>query len=359
MHGGHMVQIDTRTPNLKISNWKKIMEKFRMNKIKKMGRQAGLLLLGLCLALGASSCGTVGADPRGDGILTVVTTSFAGFDFARQLTKDAPAGSVELVLLGKPGQDMHSFEPTAADITTLSRADILIEVGHEAWLDATLKASLNTAVERVNMMTVCDTMAETPTEGMDTAAEHDHDHDHGDEDGLCALIGTDEHVWLSTGNAERIAAAIGAALETVDAPRAELWQTNTAAYTAELAQLTADYAAMRAGAVRDTILIADRYPFAYLVRQLELTCHAAFPGCSSETSASFETQTFLIRKTRELALPYIFMMDGSDGTMATVIAAEGGAEILTLDSLQVVTDRSKTYIGVMRDNLEQLRRALY
>ncbi len=299
------------------------------------------------MALSLAGCGTASVDPRGDGVLTVVATSFAGYDFARRLTKDTPAGSSDVILLGKPGQDMHSFEPTAADITTLAKADILIEVGNESWLEATLKASLNQEVVRVNMMAVCDTI------------HTDHDHDHGDSDGSCALIGADEHVWLSTENAERIVDAIGRALETVDAPNSALWQKNTTAYGAELKALSDDYAAMRAGAVRDTVLIADRYPFAYLMRQLNLTCHAAFPGCSSETSASFETQAFLIKRARELSLPYIFIIDGSDGKMADVIAAESGAEILTLDSCQVVTDRSKTYVGIMRENLEQLRKALY
>ncbi len=326
--------------------------------LKKIGLWMAVLLL-MVGVVGFSGCSEGKPDPRGDGILTVVSTSFAGFDFARQLTQGMPAGSAELVLLGKNGQDMHSFEPTAADIMTLSKADLLIEVGNENWLDATLKSALNQDVVRVNMMEVSDTMAETPVEGMDTSVAHDHDHAEGNIDGSCALIGSDEHVWLSTVNAKKIVHALGRALMEVDEPNKSLWEKNLSAYEAELETLTADFAAMRAGAVRDTILIADRYPFAYLVRQLDLTCHAACPGCSSETAASFETQTFLIKQAKELALPYIFIIDGGDGKLAGVIASESGADILTLNSIQVVTDRSKTYVGIMRENLEQLRRALY
>ena len=41
------------------------------------------------------------------------------------------------------------------------------------------------------------------------------------------------------------------------------------------------------------------------------------------------------------------------------MAAETGAEILTLNSLQVVTDyENTTYLSVMRDNLENLKKAL-
>ncbi len=310
----------------------------------------------LITALLLAGCGEATGN-RDDGVLTIVCTNFAGYDFARQITKTAEAGSVQIIQLGKPGQDMHSYEPTAADITTISRADLVICLGSaaEPWLDATLAAAMNQNVERVNMTEVCALMAETPTEGMDTGADHDHDHENGE---CCGLIGGDEHVWLAVENAIAITAAMEKALVRADAARAGLWAAGSAAYTAELSALREDYRALMAGAVRDTILIADRYPFAYLVRELGLTCYAAFPGCSSETSASFATQTFLIEKTEELALPFIFMIDGSDGTVAEVIAKATGASVLTLDSMQVVHDREKTYVGIMRANLEQLKQAL-
>ena len=320
-----------------------------LGKKKKNMKKLLICIVILCLAFGLVACDGLRVDPREDGVVTIVTTSFAAYDFARQLTVGAPEGSVDLILLGKTGQDMHDFEPSAADITTIGRADLLVAVGNEAWLDAAVKSAQNSALVRVDMMTACETLVESG---------HDCDHDHEENDAT-PLNAADEHVWLSTENAEHIVAAMGAALVSIDAANAPLWETNLATYTARLQALTADFAAMRAGAVRDTLVIADRYPFAYLVHQLDLHCYAAFPGCSSETSASFETQTMLIEKTRELGLPYIFVIEGSDGKVAGVVAAESGAEILTLDSVQVVTDREKTYIGIMRKNLEELKKALY
>ncbi len=313
-----------------------------------------LMLVG---ALGFSSCATV-SDPAEDGVLTIVATSFAGYDFARQITENAPEGGVSVILLGKPGQDMHSFEPTAADIKTLSLADVVVCLGgtNEAWLDATLRSAMNEDVCRVAMTEVCETMETVPTEGMDTAGDHA-GHDHADGEG-CGLIGTDEHVWLSPVNAMAIVSAIGEAVAEADPAGAEHYVAATASYTADLEALWTRYEDMMTRAVHDTVLIADRYPFAYLMRDLGLICYAAFPGCSSETSASFETQMFLIKKTQELSLPYIFMIDGSDGKVAEVIAAESGAEVLTLDSCQVVTDMGKTYLSVMESNLENLEKAL-
>ena len=306
-----------------------------------------ICILILCLACGLAACDGARVDPREDGVLTIVTTSFAGYDFARQLTAGAPEVAVDLILLGKAGQDMHDFEPSAADITTIGRADLLVAVGNEAWLDAAVRSSMNESLVRVDMMAACEELLAMLGE--------DHDHDHSILSGITA----DEHVWLSTENAERIVAAIGAALVEIDAQNAAVWEANLSAYAAELAALTADFATMRAGAVRDTVIVADRYPFAYLIHQLDLRCYAAFPGCSSETSASFETQTVLIEKARELGLPYIFVIEGSDGKVAGVVAAESGAKVLTLNSVQVVTDTEKTYLDIMRENLKQLEKALY
>ena len=309
-----------------------------------------------------------------DGSVTVVVTSHTAFDMVRQMTESLPEGVISLVKLGKPGQDMHDFDPTAGDITTLATADLVISVGgsSEKWLTPTLSAAMNRQVARVSMMEAC---------GVGTASgDGHHDHDHADDD-ACTLSPDDEHVWLSPENGLKIAKAIAEALraaieaetyptdkpdgdgetvlstETATAAIAAL-ESAAADYTAALGILRDDYLALMAEARRTIIVIADRNPFAYLVHDLGLTCYAAFPGCSSETSASFATQTLLIEKTREFALPYIFVMEGSDNKVAETVAGETGAQILPLDSLQVVTDESKTYLETMQKNLAQLRRAL-
>jgi zinc transport system substrate-binding protein len=196
------------------------------------------------------------------------------------------------------------------------------------------------------MMEVCDTI-----EG-----EHDHDHDHGD--GACALIGQDEHVWLSVNNAIRITEAISHAIQGVDVENAVAWQACEKTALDELTALRNEYTAMMETASHKTVVIADRYPFAYLFRDLGITCIAAFPGCSSETSASFATIVQLTDAVKTHELDYIFIMEGSDGKVAEVVAEETGAEILTLNSLQVVSDFEIDYLQVMRSNLENLKKAL-
>jgi len=316
-----------------------------------------LLALALLICACLPACGDASQGHENNGCLTIVCTNYAAFDLAREIvTGGIPeTTSVQISMLGRPGQDMHSYEPTAADIIAIGGADILICLGGsaEGWLDAAVRSSGNQNLIRVALTEVCDTLPEPITEG-----GHDHDHDHDHADGAVCVSEGDEHVWLSLKNARRIAEAItDAACEAVPAESA-LWRGQSNALQVKLMELEREYALMMMSAARREILIADRHPFGYLVHELGLTCYAAFPGCSSETSASFATQAALIEKTKELELPCIYVMEGSNTSIAKAVSDATGAEIVTLKSLQVVTDYDTSYLAAMRDNLEALRRGL-
>ena len=314
-----------------------------------------LIFLALALILGMTAvlCGCDRAkNPTADGSgITIVVTSPAAHALVSPLTvndtEDGGSNVVTIVPLYKPGQDTHSFEPTAKDIISLAGADVVVCTGSETWLDSALSSSGNTAVRVVSMMEACDMHA----------AEHDHEH--GSEDGTCALIGNDEHVWLAVDYATLIVAAVTNTLKEADPDNASVWDKHGEAFKTELIALNTEFHDAVRSTAKKTVVVADRHPFVYLFAHLGLDCVAAFPGCSSETSASFETQTKLIEAVKSGGLSYIFVIEGSDRKVAEVIAKETGAEILTLNSMQVVSDyESIDYLKVMRDNLENLKKAL-
>lgn len=327
-----------------------------------MSKQPIFRIISLCLCLvllcgGLIACSDSELPPANEGDLIVVCTNVAAWELASEaiIPEDDSHGAViQVILLGRPGQDMHSYEPSASDIITLAGADLVVSVGDtaETWLASALSSSGSKDVRQVKMMEVCG-----------IAGEH---HDHGDDCDLDHSELTDEHVWVSLKNAQKIAHAIAdAAMEITKDVNAELTAgiaQKRDAYCAELASLDNQYTDMVASAKRKDLLIADRYPFAHLMQDYDLTCHAAFPGCSSETEASFATQAELIETVRSLELPYIFVIDGSDRKVAETVAKETGAEILLLHSYQVVTEEEfsagLSYIDVMKDNLENLRKAL-
>lgn len=326
--------------------------------MKKTGiKKWGILLCGILMAFAFSGCQS-GETVSEDGGLKVVSTIFPGYDWASELMSGT--GNTPQLMM-KNGVDMHSFQPSAADIVSLSDADVFIYVGGESdvWVADALKTAQNEQMVTVNMMELLgDSLVhEELAEGMES------DHDHDEEEGHDEVY--DEHVWLSIENAEKVCTAIADALSTADEENAAQYQNNLSAYLAELTDLDNRYQQTVDNAAHNVLLFGDRFPFVYLTDEYDLEYYAAFPGCSAESEASFSTISFLAGKVDELSLPVVLTIDGSDQKIAKTIienTTAKNAEILTLDSMQSVTDeqieQSTSYLSIMENNLSVLEKAL-
>ncbi len=323
---------------------------------------AGVLLAG-CAGSSSSGCaaapsGSSNAADAGES-LQVVTTIFPIYDWARQVIGDVPG--VELVWLQDTGVDMHSYQPSAEDMLKLSSCDVFLYVGgtSDSWVDGALKEAVNPDMKVLSLLEILGDNArlEELTEGMQ--AEDHEGHDHGDEDEY------DEHVWLSLKNASLLTQSIADTLAQLDPDHADAYAANAAAYEAQLADLDAQYqAAVDAGSVK-TVLFGDRFPFRYLTEDYGLEVYAAFPGCSAETEASFETIAFLAGKVDELHLPAVLTIENSDQRVAQTIiqnTASKDAALLRLDSMQGTSAKDvaagTTYLTIMESNLDVLKAAL-
>ena len=310
------------------------------------------LLLAAALLLALCSCGAAPAQTAAEGPV-VVTTIFPLYDWVTQLSAGLPA---DVTLLMDSGMDMHSFQPSTADIVKASSCDLFIYVGGEsdAWVEDALAEAVNPDMIVLDLLDILGDSAreEELLEGMEPEAEEDE-------------AAYDEHVWLSLKNARVFCAAIGEALSSLDPENADSYAANAAAYDKALTELDARFRSAVDAAPLDTLLFGDRFPFLYLAEDYGLSCYAAFAGCSAETEASFETIAFLSGKVDELRLPAVLTIDGSDGRIAETIiqnTAEKTAQILTLDSMQSVTEEDiaagATYLDIMEADLAVLTAAL-
>ncbi len=132
-----------------------------------------------------------------------------------------------------------------------------------------------------------------------------------------------------------------------------------------MSELDTKYSDAVRDASRDTILVADRFPFRYLVDDYGISYYAAFVGCSAETEASFETIAFLSEKVNELDIGNVIVLDESSDSIAkTVIenSEDKDSSIVELNSMQSVTaddiKNGATYLSIMEENLEVLKNAL-
>lgn len=322
----------------------------------------------------------------GDAV-SVVTNTFPAYDWVKNITEGT---DVEVTNLTDNGVSLHNYEPSAQDIEKIAKANLFLYVGGESdeWAPDAAKQAPKAKV--LNMLEILgDAVKEEEVkEGMehehdheDGDEDHDHDHDHGDEDHdhedgdedhdhdhehdhehEHEEIEYDEHVWLSVKNAKTISKAIADALCEIDAKNADTFKKNYEAYAAKLDALQNDFDEMRKAAKQDTILVADRFPFRYLVSDLDLDYFAAFVGCSAESEASFETISFLAQKVDELNIKHIIKLAGSDGKIADTVKNASKAkdqDIIEMTSMENASSNDgKTYIDYMQINLDALKKAL-
>lgn len=304
--------------------------------------------------------------------ISVVATIYPQYAWLKEILGNQ-ADSLNLTLLVKNGMDLHSYKPSAADIATIAKADMIVYVGGESdkWIEKALEATPNEKRVQVNLLEALGdrVKAEEIVEGMQAEEEHEHHHEHAeeheDEHHHHEEAENDEHIWLSLKNAELLVMNLADALSKADTTHATEYHMNAALYIAKISALDAQYRAATDSAHFKTILFGDRFPFRYLVDDYGIKYFAAFVGCSAESEASFETVAFLAGKMDSLALPAIFTIDGSNEKIARAIldASKKSKEtpVLTLNSMQSIKNSqmdSANYLDIMRENLEVIKKAL-
>lgn len=307
------------------------------------------------LALGSlTACNSAGA--KGNGKLQIVTTIFPEYDWVMNVLGDK-ASDADVTMLLDNGVDLHSFQPTAADIMKISSCDLFIYVGGESdeWVEDALKEAVNKNMIVIDLL---DELGDAVKEEELVEGMQGEDEEEGE-------VEYDEHVWLSLRNAQVLVKSISDALQKIDSANADTYKKNADSYIESLKALDADYKAVVDAASTKTILFGDRFPFRYMVDDYGLTYYAAFVGCSAESEASFETITFLSKKVDELSLPVVLTIEGKDKRIAETIienTASKTQKVLTLDSMQSVSSsdvkNGTTYISIMESNLSVLKEAL-
>lgn len=325
-----------------------------------MKKTVALILIAVMALCGFSACSGGGSDAPDEAKLKIVCTIFPLYDWAKAILGDE-AGNAQLTLLLDSGTDLHSYQPTAGDILTVTGCDLFLYVGGESdkWVDDVFRTTESSAVKLSMMEALGDAVVEEETvEGMEAGEEEEEDHGiHGTE--------YDEHVWLSLKNAGALCEAVKDALVSLDPSHAETYTKNCGNYRQDLAVLDGDYTETVNAAARKAVLFADRFPFRYLMDDYGLDYYAAFSGCSAESEASFETITYLADKADELKLPAILITETSDGSIAETVRSTSQSkdqEILVMNALQSVTadklDSGVTYLDTMKANLDVLKQAL-
>lgn len=268
--------------------------------------------------------------------IEVITTIFPLYDFVREIKSD----DINVSMLLSPGQEVHTFDPSAKDIVNIHQCDLFIYIGGESdeWLNDILKDVNNERFHSIKLMDYVDNLFED-----DTKEEYD------------------EHIWTSPVNAKIMVEEISKALQTIVEDKEEII-SNTASYVEKLNKLDEDFKNVIENADYKVMVFGDRFPFLYFAHEYGLQCHAAFSGCSTETEASAKQIKQLVDIIVNTSLKYVYYIGLSNKNVATAIATDAKVDMLLFHSTQNVSldefNREETYLTLMSANVEALQRGL-
>ena len=285
------------------------------------------------------SCGEV---ERPTGKISVVTTIFPYYDFARSVSK----GTCDVDMLLKPGSDVHSFEPTPSDILKIRNADLFIYNGGESdeWVDSILESLGDTDKPVVMKM----------TDYVKPLTEMDADHHAEDEE--------DEHIWTSLDNAKTLVSKISDEVSKLDQKHKTVYNKNSLDYIEKISKVQSEIENTVNSSESKKIVVGDRFPLLYFATEFSLDWECAFPGCSTETEPSLDRLSKLTDTIEKDKIKTILKLEMSENKVADTLADETNTKVRTFYSAESVSKEdfanNITYVDLMERNNNALKEAL-
>ena len=269
----------------------------------------------------------------GTSLKVVATTSIIG-DVVAQVGGDA----IQLTTLMGPGQDPHSFEPSARELTAVADADLIIVNGWD--LEEALVYDLAEIGKNVPLVAISANI-EPLAFG---AVEHS---------------GADPHVWFSIDNVEQWVENVEQLLSDLDPANAAAYKSNAEIYLAELAELKA-YVAAALAVIPDEnrLLVTNHAALSYFADAygFELI-GTVIPSASTLAEPSASDLAVLIAAMKAQRICTIFTETAVSDSLAQTVAGELNdceeVKVLPLNtgSLGVAGSGADSYIGMFRANI--------
>ena len=292
-----------------------------------------ILALTACLAFAAACGGDSIAREQGSvaGPMPVVTTTTQLTDFARAVG----GNHVDVYGILKPNVDAHDFEPSPGDIAKLTQAKVIIKngVGLEEWFDPVIKnaESKATIVEAATGVTVRRGEGEPEAEG-------------------------DPHIWQDPRNAKVMVHNIAVALAAADPAHRADYETNEAAYAAELDRLDAEIAGEIAGLANKKV-VTNHDAFHYYVDRYGLEfVGSIIPSFDSQAELSARDISKIVRVVKSAGVKAVFSENSLPPKTAEAIGRDAGVRVvagedaLYGDSLGPPGSDGDTYLKMLRHN---------
>ena len=296
--------------------------------LRKLPMILSLLLILLLLLTG---CG-----PAAEQQVDIAATTGPVAQFAGAIVEGSGLTVAQVVTDSVSCLHDYSLSVRQMEVVEKSRVVLLSGAGLEAFLEDALQ-TVDAVVD-----------ASAGIELLEACHDHDrgHDHDHGHDHEA------DPHIWLDPARAARMAENLCAGLTQVYPEHAALFRANTEILKTRLLELQA-YGQQELAGLSCRKLITFHDGFGYLADAFGLEILAAIEE-ESGSEASAADLIEMVGLVRSHSLPAIFTEINGSPSAASVIHAETGAVVFSLDMAMGGSD----YFAAMEANIHTLKEAL-
>ena len=279
--------------------------------------------------------GSEGGPTAAPDALRVVTTTTIFADLVRQVGGSA----VSVDSLVPKGGEVHTFDPTPADVKVIGSAGLIVAngLGLDDWL-ASLASDAGTSAPVVRL---------------------------GDDlPGVTYLAGTEgaapnPHLWLNVAYASKYVDRIETALSDADPSHASQFRANADAYRTVLGSLDTEIRdRIQALPAASKVVVSFHEAFPYFAAAYGLTIVGSIVDAPGQDPSAGELAN-LIQKIRSSGARAIFAEAQFSAKLADTIAGETGTTVVTDLYTDTLGDPpADTYVGMMRSDLDRILAAL-
>jgi zinc transport system substrate-binding protein len=281
--------------------------------------------------------------------LSVVATFYPLAYMTQQIGGD----QVEVTQLIPSNTEIHSWEPSAANIAAAQDADIIVYngAGADHWMEDDVLPSLSASETRIVIET---------TAGLQLIANHEHEHE-GAEEAEHEHGAYDPHTWVSPYMAKQQAEKIYNALVQVDPSHESYYAERWQALENKLEQLDNEYTTGLANTSKDSIFVSHE-AFGYLGDRYGFEQHGVI-GLSADEQPSAAAIAALVSEMEEHQI-YVVYVDPVYSTkyaqtIQSEVETQTGQSVTMLELyLMLGPSGDMDYLAQMQTNLANLKTGL-
>lgn len=287
-----------------------------------------------------------------EGKIYITTSIYPVYDF----TKEVAGDKAIVAMLLPPGVEIHDYDPSTQDITTIQDSDIFFYTSND--LEPWVKKVTSGLKNKDNIKSIADNIELIDKEEFEKEYIENTDKEEKHEE----HEKYDTHIWLDPTKSIIMVRNIQERLSEADPQNSTYYKENADNYIKKLQELDMSIISTVKKSSNNKLAFGGPFAYAYFIKRYNLEFVSAYDSCGEGNEPSVKKMYTVIEEVKKDNLPVIFYKELSSANFAKRISEETGAKCLEFNSLHTITkaqlQSGENYLSIMYHNLENVKQAL-